>query len=183
MVPNKNDYKKNIAEKGGKGKIDLVGIDGTYDIDGNQVTQNNVLIVEYKIPESRESLLRAVLEIITYFCQLGDKKEVFKREAYAKFISCYQDKYESLKKLKVEDFLNAEVQPAILGNVRSYLNAHPYVYKLIREYNVKCFVFKEESNDTYYDFRKMSQTELSEFEENSKEKFEAIEDVRWHLDI
>lgn len=133
----------------GLGKIDLLSI-----------LDNTLNIIEYKIPNSNEPLLRAVLEVMTYYYQVIKNLEgndiVYVLAANTKKI------------------LNDNMTMSIVVPKIAYENAHPYSFELIENNKIKCYTFN--NNKDYKSIIQLSLEEINIYKELAIEKYLQVPD-------
>lgn len=108
---------KSTSKNAGCGKIDLVGVSD----DGEEM-----VILEYKRPKSKEPLLRAVTEIVTYYHQIDGKNGA----------KTYLEHFNKTFGLNCTKVRLAVVVPRDM-----YRTAHRYAFELISKYDIICYAW------------------------------------------
>ena len=135
---------------------------GELDIVARQ--DNEMVLIEYKIPNSTEPLLRAVLEAITYFHQIDGPNP--NESAYLKsFNNTFFENDEPTT------WCNA-IGLAIVVPEVAFKYGHKCAYELIDVYNIKCYTFRDESN--FEDILPLSQKQISEYRNQAEKNLEGI---------
>lgn len=130
-----------------KGELDIVARQG-----------KEMVIIEYKIPDSTEPLLRAVLEAITYYNQIcGNNPEQ----------SEYLKEFNKTFSLDCDKIGSAIVVPKI-----AYEFGHERAFKLIEEYKIKCYTFGNGTD--YNDIVELADCEITALCQSAKEKLKRI---------
>jgi len=126
-------------QKDKAGKIDLVSISND---------SNTIYLIELKVADSTETLLRCGLEIHTYYKQLEQHNfENFKNDLKNKYLSHFNDNQNLSNKLKE---FNGEFKKAILifaGSTPANMtdrNVYPNTMTLIDELGIKIFIYPKE---------------------------------------
>ena len=117
------------------------------------VAQNDreMTIIEYKTPISDEPLLRAVLEIITYFHQINGR-----HPENSGYLKSFND---------IFDLDCNSIGTAIVLPLAAYRIGHKKAFELINEYHIKCYCF--ESDTDYTKIRAIPDTELKDLKEEA----------------
>lgn len=123
-----------------------------------------MVLIEYKIPNSTEPLLRAVLEVITYFHQVGGPTP---------HKSTYLDSFNRtfFGNDEPTSWCNA-IGLAIVVPEVAFKYGHKRAYELIDEYNIKCYSFRNESN--FKDIIPLSEKKLTEYRNQAENNLECI---------
>lgn len=133
-----------------KGELDLVA----------KVNKNTIRIIEYKVPNSDEPLLRAVLEAITYYRQINGAN-VNESEYLIDFNNVFEEQCNI-------------IDIAIVVPDHAYLFGHSKAYELIKEYNIACFKFSD-MND-YKSIVEVSDSELDKYQTDALKNMQCIID-------
>lgn len=127
------------TQKDKSGKIDLVSISND---------SNNIYLIELKVADSKETLLRCGLEIHTYYKQLEqDNFKNFKKDIKGKYLDHFNNNQNLLDKLKK---FNGEFKKAILvfaGSTPANMTNrkdYPNTMALIDELDIKIFIYPKE---------------------------------------
>lgn len=142
------DYQVPIKSKRadlGCGKIDLIG-----------ASRDEMVIIEYKKPDSHEPLLRAVTEIITYFHQIDGNNRA----------KTYLEHFNKIFGLNCNKVRMAVVVPEIM-----FMTAHRYAFDLIKKYNILCYEFDKKLSDLPF---KISNTGLERKRYMSEQNMEFV---------
>jgi hypothetical protein len=152
-----------ILDNKNAGEIDLVSI-----------LDSKINLIEYKTPDSKEPMLRAILEIITYYIKVSRSK------ALNSYISSFNQIFGQNFPIIKDSF-----SCSILIPFKHYFWAHPLAYQLREQFNIRCFTFlsDDNENDNYKNIRELSELELidgkmkseSHFQEMSSETIEIID--------
>lgn len=135
-----------------KGELDIVAYDKS---------DEKMVIIEYKIPNSTEPLLRTVLEAITYFHQINGKNPL-----NSKYLQSFNDVYSlSCDKIGI----------AILVPKSSYRFGHRRAFELIEKYNVACYTFGGDGND-FNNIEKLSVDQINGYREEANSHMQKIYD-------
>ena len=138
--------------KESKGELDLVARQG-----------NEMVLIEYKIPDSTEPLLRAVLEAITYFHQIDG----FNPES--KYLLSFNTTF--FDKEDKSTWCNA-IGLAIVVPKDAYVFGHKLAFELIEKYNIKCYEFQDDKN--FENFKLLSKSEIAYYRNQAEENLQGI---------
>lgn len=136
-----------------KGELDLVARQ-----------DKEMVLIEYKIPDSTEPLLRAVLEAITYFHQIDGFNP-----QQSKYLQSFNETF--FKKDDKRTWCNA-IGLAIVVPEIAFIYGHKHGYELIDEYNIKCYTFRDKSN--FEDILPISEKKLTEYRTQAEENLQGI---------
>ena len=142
---------KTTNEEEHKGELDIVAREG-----------DEMVIIEYKIPDSLEPLLRAVFEVITYYFQIDGEN------AESKYLKSFNDTF-----FKEEALRNRckKIGMAIVVPEVAYRFGHDCAFALIQKYNIKCYKFKGEK---YKEIERLTNDEIEAFRREAKNHLEGI---------
>lgn len=154
QVPLKaRSWEKTYNEAEHKGELDLVAHQ-----------DNEMVIIEYKIPNSTEPLLRAVLEVITYFHQIDGFNP--KR---SKYLQSFNETF--FKKDDKSTCCNT-IGLAIVVPKVAYQFGHRRAYELIEKYHIKCYEFQDERN--FENIKLLLETEITNYRNQAEKNLEGI---------
>lgn len=141
------------TDNAGLGKIDLISIrDGKLNL------------IEYKIPKSNEPLLRAVVEVITYFYNINGGNAA-DSDLYRAAIKKFGSRFDG-------------IAMSVVVPKKEYEQAHPYAYELIERYDIGCYTFDDEDN-----YKSVAPLNIREYKEKSETKFKEFKSTGIALNL
>lgn len=136
-----------------KGELDLVARQG-----------KEMVLIEYKIPNSTEPLLRAVLEAITYFHQIDGFNP-----SQSKYLQSFNETF--LNKDDKSTWCNA-IGLAIVVPEVAYRFGHKRAYALIEKYHIKCYEFESEKD--FENIKLLEEKDVADYRNQAEKNLEGI---------